>query len=232
MERAKEIDEVRFLCNLYSCEIYSKRLSHIYGRVRENMDEIVYELGDSLYINLTNRCSNACSFCVRNNCDGVGGHNLWLEREPSAQEVIEAIGDPTQYREIVFCGYGEPMIKLDEIIEISKYVKKKGIKTRINTNGQANLIHGCKTVGRLRGLIDTVSISLNASNAKQYQEICQSDYGEKAYEAVLEFARECVGVIPRVILTVVNILSEEEIQNCRKIAQEIGADFRVRDYME
>jgi TatD family-associated radical SAM protein len=196
------------------------------------MDKIAYQIGDNLYINLTNRCTNACSFCVRNSYAGVGGYDLWLEREPSTEEILAAIGDPKPYKEIVFCGYGEPMLRLDQILKVSRQMKAQGKKIRINTNGHANLYHGENVVPRLKGLVDTVSISLNAPDAETYQEICKSEFGEGAFQAVLDFARECVKVIPRVILSVVDILSEEDIMKCQKIASEMGADFRLRQYIE
>ena len=138
------------------------------------------------------------------------------------------IGDPSQYREIVFWGFGEPMIKVDELIEIAKEVKKKGGKIRINTNGHANLYHGENVVPKLAGLVDVVSISMNAPTAEQYQEICRSRYGLKAFDEMLDFARKCVGVIPEVVLSVVDVLPPEDIEKCRKIAEDIGAAFRVR----
>jgi TatD family-associated radical SAM protein len=196
------------------------------------MDKIAYQIEDNLYINLTNRCTNACTFCVRNNCAGVGGYNLWLEREPSSEEILAAIGDPTPYREIVFCGYGEPMLRLEQILEVSRQLKAQGKKIRINTNGHANLYYGENVVPRLKGLVDTISISLNAPDAETYQRVCQSEFGQEAFQAVLDFARECVKVIPRVVLSVVDTLPEEDIMKCHKIASEIGASLRVREYIE
>ena len=192
------------------------------------MNTDVYKLYDALYINLTNRCTNACNFCIRDGREGMGDYNLWLDKEPTAEEVIKEIGDPTQYSEIVFCGFGEPMIKLDELIEIAKEVKKRGGKVRINTNGHANIYHGENVVPKLKGIVDVISISLNAPTAEQYQEICRSRYGLKAFDAMLDFARECVGTIPEVVMSVVDVLSPEDIEKCRKIAEDIGATFRLR----
>ncbi len=192
------------------------------------MNTYVYKLYDALYINLTNRCTNACNFCIRDGREGMGDYNLWLDKEPTAEEVIKEIGDPTQYSEIVFCGFGEPMIKLDELIEIAKEVKKRGGKVRINTNGHANIYHGENVVPKLKGIVDVISISLNAPTAEQYQEICRSRYGLKAFDAMLDFARECVGTIPEVVMSVVDVLSPEDIEKCRKIAEDIGATFRLR----
>ncbi|HEX3012501.1 MAG TPA: TIGR04100 family radical SAM protein [Syntrophomonadaceae bacterium] len=197
---------------------------------------ITYEVGNSLYINITNRCTNKCLFCIRNISDGVGsGTNLWLEQEPTIDEVVEDIQrrDITRYKEFVFCGYGEPMMRTNDIIEICKKLKEKySIPIRINTNGQANLICGKDITPQLEGLVDAVSISMNARDNNKYQAICQSKYGEGAYEAMLDFAAKCKKYIPRVILTVVDLISLEDIQYCKKIAQRIGADFRVRHYLE
>jgi TatD family-associated radical SAM protein len=162
----------------------------------------------------------------------MGEYNLWLDNEPTAQEVLQQIGDPTQYSEIVFCGFGEPMIRLKELIEIAQEVKKKGGKVRINTNGQANLYHGRNVVPLLKGLVDVISISLNAPTAEQYDAICHSCYGKEAFEGVLQFARECVKVIPTVVLSVVDVLSPDDIERCRAIAEDIGAQLKVRQMIE
>lgn len=190
---------------------------------------ITYEINDILYINLTNRCSNNCCFCVRNHSDGVG-FDLWLEKEPSVEEIMADIKNPEKYKEIVFCGYGEPLERLREVIEICRQLKKKGIRIRINTNGQANLIWKKNIVPELEGLVDSISISLNAKNAEDYVKLCNPENGEAAYAAVLNFARECVKYIPEVWLTVVDVISAHDIEICREIASGIGARFRVRHY--
>ncbi len=193
---------------------------------------ITYMLGNNLYINLTNRCPNRCSFCIRDHANGLG-YDLWLEKEPTAAEVIQSIENCKEpFNAVVFCGYGEPILRLPEIITIAKYLKEKDPerKIRINTNGQADLIWGRNIAPDLTGLIDAVSISLNAADAQTYQAICQSAYGEKAYDAMLNFAAECVQVIPEVILSVVDTISEEEIARCAEIAGTIGTDFRIRHY--
>ncbi len=195
------------------------------------MNNYVYKLGNALYIKLTNRCTNRCRFCVRNKCSGVGGYDLWLDREPTPQEVIDRIDAPSKYNEIVFCGYGEPMVKLDEIIAIARVLKEKGARIRINTNGQANLYHGKNVVPELEGLVDAISISLNAPTAEKYDQLCHSIYGAEAFDAVLDFARECVKIIPKVVFTVVDILPPEDMERCRRIAEQIGAEFRVRGMM-
>ncbi|MGB9812946.1 MAG: TatD family nuclease-associated radical SAM protein [Thermovenabulum sp.] len=192
---------------------------------------IAYKIGDSLYLNITNRCPNKCSFCIRNFAKGVGGYDLWLEREPTTKEIIEAIKEPEKYKEIVFCGYGEPLLRLQVVLDVASYIKNNypGIPIRINTNGLGNLIHGEDITLQFKGLIDVVSISLNADNAEKYDKICRSDYGEEAFYAVLEFARKCKNYVPKVILTVVE-LPEIDIEKCRKIAEELGVGFRVRKF--
>jgi TatD family-associated radical SAM protein len=195
---------------------------------------ITYEVGNSLYINITNRCTNRCSFCIRNNRDGVGsGANLWLEQEPTAAQVVADIRkrDISKYREFVFCGFGEPMIRTYDVIEICKQLKQQFDKPiRINTNGQANLICGKDITPLLAGLVDSISISLNTKNKNEYQAFCRSCYGDAAFEAMLDFTVRCKEYIPKVILSVVDFLSEDDIAACRKIAQDIGVDFRVRHF--
>ncbi|OPY63769.1 MAG: molybdenum cofactor biosynthesis protein A [Pelotomaculum sp. PtaU1.Bin065] len=196
---------------------------------------ITYEVGNSLYINITNRCTNNCYFCVKNIKDGVGsGTNLWLEKEPAIDEVIEDIQrrDISKYKEFVFCGYGEPMMRTNDIIEISKKLKEKyNMPIRINTNGQANLICGRDITPYLEGWVDSISISLNAKAKKEYQAICRSVYGEKAFEAILDFAAKCKKHIPKVVLSVVDFISRDDIRLCEEIAQNIGADFKVRHFV-
>lgn len=203
-----------------------------YERDRVPVNTFIYGLGDALYVNLTNRCTNRCSFCIRDESTGIGGYNLWLDREPTAKEIIDSMGDISRYSEVIFCGYGEPTIKLNELIEVAKAVKDQGGKTRLNTNGQANLYHGKNIIPRLEGIIDTVSISLNAPTASEYQKVCQSKYGEKSFHGILEFAKACKEYIPNVVLTVVDVLPPEQIEESRDIARELGVDFRVRTFVE
>lgn len=199
-------------------------------------ETITYEIKDSLYLNITNRCSSHCSFCVRNNGDGIlEGVNLWLEQEPTIDEVITDIKkhDISKYKEFVFCGYGEPMMRTYDVIEICKKLKMEyGLPIRVNTNGHANLICGTDITPLLYGLVDSVSISLNAKNKQLYQKVCQSDYGEKSFEGLLDFAQKCKRYIPHVVLTVVDIMSERDIESCKNIAQGIDVDFRVRKFVE
>ena len=191
--------------------------------------EIVYRLKDSLYINMTIRCNADCVFCDRKGEAVIKGHNLRIDREPTPREVIESIGDPTRYREIVFCGYGEPTIRLDALKEIAAWVKARGGKTRINTDGHGNVIHKRNIVPELAGLIDAVSISLNSTDPVQYGALMRLD-GAKYFAAMIEFAKEAVKVIPHVVMTVVD-LDEVDKEKARSLVEnEIGATFITRPY--
>ena len=196
------------------------------------MNTYVYKYGNNLYINLTNRCSNACTFCERNKSEGIGGNSLWLEKEPAAEEVIAALKEQRfeDYDEVVFCGFGEPTYKLDELIEIGKFLKQNGKYVRLNTNGQGSLINGRDITGELAAAVDAVSISLNAPTAKEYQEVCQSVYGEKAFGAMLEFAQLCVPKLKRTVLSAVDLIGAVKIEECRAVCKRAGAEFLVRKH--
>ncbi|MEW6510267.1 MAG: TatD family hydrolase [Bacteroidota bacterium] len=190
---------------------------------------IVYMLRNSLYINLTIRCNADCVFCDRKGEAVVKGHNLRIEREPSPDEVIRAIGDPRRYDEIVFCGYGEPTIRLDALKEVARWVKGQGGKTRLNTDGHGNIINKRNIVPELAGLIDAVSISLNTTDPRQYGELMQID-GARFFPAMVEFAREAVRLLPRVVMTIVD-LDEVDKERARTLVEkEIGASFTTRPF--
>lgn len=197
------------------------------------MNIYTYVMDGNIYINLTNKCSNNCDFCVRNGAKGINGYELWLDKEPSAEEIIKELEalDVTKYNEVVYCGFGEPTYRYDAIKVISNYVHSKGGKTRINTNGQANAILGYDITEEFPTYLDVVNVSLNATDAKKYQEICHSIYGENSFEIMLEFARKLVGKC-RVILSVVDCIGEEEINKARAIAKNIGAELRVREEIQ
>lgn len=196
------------------------------------MSTYSYPIDGKIYINLTNRCSNACDFCVRLN-DSYSEHSLWLDKEPSTEEVINSFEklDFEGTKEFVFCGYGEPTYKLQEIMEISEYLHKHGKITRLNTNGQADLIWGEEIAPKLKGYIDVVSISLNASSAKSYQDICHSEFGEKAFYSLLNFAKSCKESVPTVILSLVDVVGKEEVERAQELCDSLGIDLRVRAYI-
>lgn len=196
---------------------------------------IVYSYGNSLYINLTNKCPNRCEFCIRNFTDNLGNaDNLRLQKEPTVEEVISRLKEElcekkTNLDEIIFCGYGEPTERLQEIIEISKEIKKFTEKPiRINTNGMSDLIHKKETAPLLEGVIDAVSVSLNAPNAEKYLNLCHPAFGIESFDAILKWTKEIKKYIPDVRMSVVDVISKEDIQECRKIAEELGVKFRVR----
>ena len=199
---------------------------------------ITYKVGDGLYVNMTNECTNACDFCIRNNGEGAYGSDpLWLEREPTKEEVLEDILAAFKaecYSELVFCGYGEPTCRLDDMLWVCKGVRDAlpDLKIRLNTNGQADLIYGADTSAMFEGLIDSISISLNSSDANKYQDVCHSVYGERAYSAMLEFAHNVARYVPDVAFSVVRgFLSEDDIAICQKIADDAGVRLRVREYI-
>lgn len=193
-------------------------------------NKYVYTVDNNVYINLTNRCSNRCEFCVRYYDKPIYG-DLWIKDEPSAEDVIEILQkeyDLDKYGEVVFCGYGEPTYRFGEIEKICDYVHSKGAKTRINTNGQANEILGEDISERISRCIDTINISLNATDAVKYDKICHSDFGERAFDIMLDFAKKCVRHGANVVLSVVDVIGEEEIAKARVIADNVGAKLRVR----
>ncbi len=198
---------------------------------------ITYIVEDKLYVNITNKCSNRCEFCIRNNGDGAyGSDSLWLLREPTREEILESIfsHDLTKFPELVFCGYGEPTYRLDDAVFVAKSVKKhnKNIKVRINTNGHSDLINSRDTSPEYEGAFDTVSISLNTPTAEKYQDLCHSVYGEKSFDSLLAFAGRVKEFVPVVQLSAVKqTLNSEEIELCRKIAGELGVTLRLRDYI-
>ena len=201
------------------------------------MMTITYPVNKGLYINMTNRCPCNCTFCLRHNAEGVyGSDSLWLEREPTVQEVCDSVDtwDLTQFDEVVFCGYGEPTERLEDLLLVAKYIKAKGdIKIRINTNGLADLIWQKQTAPSLKGLIDTVSISLNTPNQEDYLKVVRPKFGAGSYDAMLRFAKDCTDYVPNVVMTVVDVVtSKEEQEQCRKICENIGARLRVRPFEE
>ncbi|QIB68983.1 radical SAM protein [Aminipila butyrica] len=196
---------------------------------------IVYFYGDSLYINMTNRCSNRCSFCIRNYTDNLGdADSLWLEEEPSPEQVVARVREEicekkTSVQEIIFCGYGEPMERLDVLLEIARQMKTFTDKPiRINTNGMADLIQKKKTAPLLAGVIDAVSVSLNAPTAEKYAQLCQPEFGVESFDAILRWTEEVKEYVPDVRMSVVDVIPQEDIQDCRKIAESLGVSFRVR----
>lgn len=193
--------------------------------------KIVYRIRRSLYINLTNRCSNSCYFCVRKGSGFVAGHYLFLQAEPSVSDVIAEIDLEKDFDEVVFCGLGEPTLRFKEMLEICRAVKKTRLPVRLDTNGQGSLINKVDVPPMLKGLVDKVSVSLNAQDAETYVRICNPDMGRQAYDAILKLLRDCVALqIPTEASVVA--LPEVDIEACRRLAVRLGATFRVRRYSQ
>lgn len=199
--------------------------------MKENV--YVYDYEGKTYINITNRCNNSCDFCIRKNEVGIEGYNLWIEHDAKAEDVIEQLKEKGKLGEdVVFCGYGEPTMNLDTLIEVADFVKKNAGRTRLNTNGLASAQYDKDVAAMLKDVIDEISISLNDSDAQKYDEICHSRFGINAYGYMLDFARDCVKYGITTILTVVDVIPNENIEKCAEIAREVGAIFRVRTYSD
>ncbi|MFH1406950.1 MAG: TatD family hydrolase [Candidatus Omnitrophota bacterium] len=189
---------------------------------------IAYRIRESLYLNITNRCTDNCSFCIRNFTNFVKGHNLKLSKEPSVPEILDLIDDPKQYKEIVFCGLGEPFLRLDVIKELSKALKNRGARyIRIDTNGHGNLIHKRNIVPELKGIVDEICVSFHVDNKKRYNELCRPQFGEETFEKVKEFAIECKSYIPKVTVTLVD-MPGAIVENFVNLSKELGVDYRIR----
>ena len=204
------------------------------------METISYEYEGALYVNLTNKCDCACVFCLRHNGHkgSIYADDLWLDHEPSREEALADLlsRDYSQYRELVFCGFGEPMYRVEDILWLVDRLKEQVQNlppVRINTNGHANLIHGRDVTPELTGRIDTLSISLNGSTAEEYCAVTRPRDGEKAWEAMLDFTRKAAAHVPQVVMTIVDKdKTPEEIARCRAMAESLGAALRVRAYIE
>ena len=198
-------------------------------------ETILYEVHNGLYVNLTNRCPCACTFCLRQNHDHMADSEpLWLDHEPSFEEVKEAFGSfaMAEYDEVVFCGFGEPTEALDVLLPTAAYVKENyAKKIRINTNGLGNLINGRDVPPLFKGLIDTVSVSLNTPDPAAYYKLVRPKFGEMSWQAMVDFAAECTGYVPEVVMTTVDTtISREQEEECRKICERIGARYRIRTW--
>ena len=198
---------------------------------------ITYQVKQSVYVNLTNRCPCACRFCLRNNGSGVFGSGpLWLEREPTLEEVTASLDgwDYARFREVVFCGYGEPTERLDVLLAAADHLKRRDatLRVRVNTNGLSDLVNGKPTAALFAGKVDCLSISLNTDDAAEYLDLCRPKFGAAAYPALLAFTKEAAAVVPEVVMTVVGepVTSLEKQARCRVLAESLGARLRVRPY--
>lgn len=196
---------------------------------------IFYKFEGKMYINITNGCPCDCVFCLRNNADSIEDNDsLWLEHEPSFEEICGAFDafDKTGISEAVFCGYGEPTVRADMLLKTAEYIKANSAMTiRVNTNGLVRLIHKDFDITRFKGLADSFSISLNAPDARRYNEVTRPSFGEKAFDAMLDFAKDVHAMGIKTTMTVVSVISDEEIAECQKLCDKLSIPLRVRSYV-
>ena len=198
---------------------------------------ITYPVKSGLYVNLTNRCPCACEFCLRNNAPGVfGSDSLWLEREPTVDEIIASIESRNldDFTELVFCGYGEPTERLDDLLSVARHLKsiRPQMLVRVNTNGLSDLIHGEPTAAKFKGLVATVSISLNTPDPEEYLKVCRPKFGLESWQAMLDFAKNCRDYVPNVVMTIVDapVTTPEVQEKCKAITDSLGVRLRIRPY--
>lgn len=199
------------------------------------MENITYILGNKLYINLTNKCPCNCTFCIRNNGEGAyGSDSLWLDHDPSAEEAITALmaHDLDKFDEIIYCGYGEPTEALDVLLATAEYIKSVSKTTvRINTNGLSDLINQKETAPLFLGLINIMSISLNAPTMEEYNKVTRPSFPD-AFQAMQDFAVACKGYVPTVMMTVVDVIPKEQIEQAKALTKKLGITLRIREYAD
>lgn len=205
----------------------------------EDFRQDLSDLGENgfpnkIYINMTNRCSCACTFCLRSLKEFNEHNSLWLREEPTVDEVEAEFEkyDWSHVAEIIFCGFGEPTMRLDDMVEVGAWLKSvhPEIPIRVNTNGLSDLVFEKPTAQCLKGIVDTVSISLNSSDAQKYVDVTRNQFGLKSYQAMIDYAKDCQKYVPNVVMTVVDIIGEEEVAACRKVCDDNGLFLRVRPY--
>ena len=227
---------VPFLANVFELSnsdierVTSQNANELFGvGLQQTKGEISYVIRNSLYLNITNKCPNDCTFCDRNIYPYVKGHYLKLDNEPTVEELIGSYTDPSTYDEVVFCGFGEPTERLDVLKSVAEHLKENGATVRLDTNGLGDLINKRHIAHELKGLVDSVSISLNANQNEQYTNMCKPVFGNDAYPAVLSFIKEAKKAIPRVTVSVVD-MPGVDVAACRRIAEDLGVFFKLRKY--
>ena len=190
---------------------------------------VAYTIRNSRYLHITNRCSNRCVFCARQQSSFVKGHHLKLEREPDVTEIIAEMGDPTRYEEVVFCGYGEPTMRLDVVKAVARHVKARSVKVRLVTNGHGDLINRRSIAPELAGLVDHACVSLNTANPRQYKEMCRPEDGDAAFPAMLAFIKACKAALPEVSVTAVDAPGVD-MAAVKRLADQLGVVFRPRKF--
>ena len=192
-------------------------------------DQLSYQIGDRLYLNITDRCTLECRFCPKTqNRPTVRGYDLTLSQRPTVEQLISSVGDPARYEEVVFCGFGEPTLRLKVLLEVAHWIKAHGGRVRVNTDGLANLVHKDDTLPLLGECVDALSVSMNAQNAAVYEEHCQPAL-PGSYEKMLDFLRAAPRHIPEVTATAIRGLPGVDIDACERLARRLGVAFRARE---
>lgn len=208
----------------------------LHGNGYQDISELASLEDVTVYVNLTNRCPCACTFCLRQTKEMEEGHSLWLKEEPTVEDVIKEFQkyDLDDFHEVVFCGFGEPLERVEDVIQIAGILKhfRRDLPIRVNTNGLACLIHQRDVTPEFKGRIDTVSISLNAPDAKEYAALTRSRFGIESFQAMLDFVKSCLEYVPFVVMSVVDIIGEEKIKKCQAICDDLGVTLRVRPFEE
>lgn len=195
-------------------------------------DNYIYELNGKMYLNITNRCGNRCEFCIRTNSDALAGYDMRLCREPTFEDMRAALDACAKLPgEVVFCGYGEPTYNLDTLVKTGAYLKSKGVRVRLNTNGQGRLIHERDIVPELTAAVDEVSVSLNEADRGAYQNLCHPKFGMFTHDEIVDFAKACKEAGLAVRFTVVDIIPNDSIRRCRKLASSAGIPLSVRRHI-
>lgn len=216
--------------------LYTVHPGGVYVNLK-NISEEEMKQGIKVYVNTTNRCPCACTFCLRTKKHMAQTNTLWLDREPTLDEIIGEFEkyDLSLFKEVIFCGFGEPLERLDDLMQVADYLKTKrpDLPIRLNTNGLANQIYHRDVSKDLKGRIDTVSISLNTPNKEEYYQLTRSRFGPDSFDYMLAFAKACKDYVPHVVLSVVDhVISDEEIKQCQAICDRLGVKLRVRPYEE
>ena len=188
-----------------------------------------YAVEDRLYLNITDRCTLECAFCPKHNgsCQ-VHQYDLTLDRRPELDEIIAAIDDPARYDEVVFCGYGEPTLRLKVLLQVAHYIKAHGGRVRLNTDGLANLVNKHNVLPELAECIDALSVSLNAQDEAVYQRHCRPAVAD-SYRAMLDFLALASTYVADVTATAIDGLEGVDIDACAALAEQRGAKFRRRE---
>lgn len=190
--------------------------------------QISYRIEDRLYLSITDRCTLECAFCPKNRGSlRVRGYDLTMDHSPDAAEIVASIDDPSNYSEVVFCGYGEPTLRLNVLVEVAGDIKARGGRVRVNTDGLANLVHDRNVLEAMAGVVDALSVSMNAQDAATYERYCRPNL-PGSFQAMLAFLRTAPRYVPQVTATAIDGLEGVDIAACEALAKQLGVGFRKR----